>query len=419
MGQDIQHIVRGSEHLTEYDKDVLCALYENLRESQNGLFDKIADKVREQMLCGKHTASDWAVVTALIDKADTEQVKKSGLYEICDITPFQEKSGSGSLSCEGDNLYNAGVAFLKCPYHEIGEYVGRRYKARGKRKAEEYDVYYRLVPFTACRSREELLERTAGQYQIEQPVLFSPLSRRAVTVKVDFGDKAVSGAEEIAIDFMPEENGLSGLLLGGKTLVWNVEITAQHAIPRPKENIDKKIVPLFDSTYQLYEFSVEKNAYILMETQDSDVKRYGSSIYLGLGKNQSPDNARYWKLALHEYTNGLPDKVRDRFHNFYAQDRIRKERVRTEAEIEYVLGCFQNDVAEYMGISRSLGDRHAVRTYESRDAYHYTKDKIFRSSAVCYVRFKQSDSWLFEDYVSYIMAYMNYFYPEFYWVGVV
>lgn len=419
MKHEMQDIVRRSEHLTEYDKDILCALYENLQCNQERLFNNIADKVREQMQCCKDMTSDWSVVTALINKSDTEQAKRSGLYEMCKISSFQEQCKVSLRSLERENVYSAGVAFLKCPYHEILAFTGRQYRAYVKCGTEEYEVSYRLEPFNAYRAKEEVLERTARQYRVEQPVLFSPLSRRAVHVKVDFWGKEVFGVDDINLDFRLDENELSDILQGGKTLVWNIEIKEQHEMPLPKENIEKEIIPLFDNTYQLYEFSTDKNEYIFVEAQASDVKRYGNSVYLGLGEQQNLDTVRYWKLVLHEYADGFWNGVKDKFCNFFATDRIYKERVRTEADINYVMGRFMNDVAEYKGISRTLGDRHAVRIYESREAYHYSKDKIFRSSAVCYVKFKKSDSWLFEDYVSYIMAYMNFFYPEFYWVGVV
>ena len=200
-----------------------------------------------------------------------------------------------------------------------------------------------------------------------------------------------------------------------------MEWLEQHKIPRPKENIDKKIVPLFENTYHIYEFLTQKNEYIFFESQVADIKRYGNTIYVGLSDRQNIESSRYSKLVIHSYdsTGVFFQKFLYFFENFYYNNRFLKERIRTEADIAYVLGYFKNDIANYLKMVRMLGNNKAIRTYESRDAYYYGKEKALRSSSICYIKFSENEHWLFEDYVSYILEYMNYYYPEFYWVGVV
>ena len=319
------------------------------------------------------------------------------------------------------NICNAGVAFLKCAYHDVVNLVGNKYIAHISGKFGEHDITYYLEPYTYYYKLEELVEKTARQYGVKRPTIFSPLSRRAVNIKVDFGELRVSKFDEAKIDFKLEENNLLDILQTNKTLVWNIEIVDEHRIPRPKENINKKIVPLFENIYQIYEFSVEENEFIYLDASIGDVKRFGNCIYMNLSEYKCIDDidTRYYKLKIDNYTQAFFNNNDKYYWNFYKFDRIYKERIRTEADIDYVLGFFENEITKYLGVKRTIDNNKAIRTYEDRDSYHYSKNKHFRSSAIGYVRFEKSEHWLFEDYISYIITYMNYYYPEFYWVGVV
>lgn len=420
----MQDILQNSKHLSEYDKEIFCAMFKRLDERQNILFQNIEKNVEKQMFRIRNIDNNWRIITAIINKSEVDEAKKNGLYEIIKISPFKQYVKFDDLEIHQNSMltkdvYCAGIAFLRCAYHEVADIIDKKYIARVMGKEGEYDVEYYLRPYMAYYDYEELLERTARQYGVERPTLFSPQSRRAVSVSVDFGDYKVSKSDSLVIDFKLKENNLLDRLQIEKTLVWNVEIIDEHEIPQPKENTNKQVVPLFNNEYQIYEFSVEENEFIYIKTRIGDIKRFNNCVYINLSENQYLDDVRYWKIRINDCTKAYVDKIDYKYWNFYKLNRIYKERIRTEADIEYVFGFFENELTSCLGIMRTLGENRAIRTYENRDAYRYSKNKNFRSSAICYVKFEKSENWLFEDYISYIFAFMNYYYPEFYWVGVV
>ena len=297
-------------------------------------------------------------------------------------------------------------------------YCSKRYKAKVKTEGDEIEVPFVLERYDYYKRIEELLERTARQYGIDRPVIFSPLSRRAVNVKLDFSGITLPQPRSNVIDFQIEKNGLSDVLLCDKTLLWNVEVTEENEIPGPRENTDKKIVSLFEKEYAIYEFAAKENEFIYISSPISEVKRYENRVYVNLNEKQTIEDIRYSKLAIMDVTSVFLEGLEYRYQNFY-HNTGKRERIRTQADIDYVLHKFRNDMARYVGLVRNCDGVNTVHAYEKGDVYHYTKDKIYRSSSVCYIKFEVSGSWIAEDAINYMIAFLNFYYPEYYWVGVV
>lgn len=423
---NIKDIVYKSAHLSDYDKEVLGEIAETLKEKQAMLFQNIENKVDRQMQDKKDIEDKWNIVTALIDKNEVEEARDNGLNEIIEIDTFKpylkyEELKKNRCDLTGIDSYCAGITFLKCPYHEVEEITCKKYNAYVLGDGVNFEVEYSLKPYKGYYKIEEIVERTARQYNLKRPPLFSPLSRRAIKVEVDFKHHEIPQSHNnVTIDFKLNENNLIDILQIEKTLVWNVELLNDYEVPDPKQNTNKSVIPLFDKVYQLYEFTVEENEYIYFESSVSDIKRYENNIYVNLKENNDIEDCRYYKIKINRYKNSSFSNEIKIYENFFHYNRYSKERIRTEADIEYTFNLLENECTYYKGIIRKETPNNlAIRTYKNEDAYHYSKNKKLRSSAICYVKFNQSDNWLFEDYISYMLAYMNYYYPEFYWVGVV
>lgn len=412
-------IINRGTHLSEYDKDILCAVFGKLQQEQADVMERIQEEVKEGLRCQEGADAPWEVVTALVGKEELEDAKKHGLLEMLSIDVNREQMAFQELTLSEGGKACAGIAFLNCPYHQMEAYIDRTYKAVVKADGTSFTAEYRLRAWPAFFQQEAILERTGMQYGIKRPLLYSPMSRRAVQVQLYLGGHTFERQEGVEIDFQYQVNQLEDILLCGKTLVWNVAFLEKEQIPRPKENVNKGIVPLFDKTYQIYEFPVEEHEFIYVESEDTDLKRLGHTVYLALGNGKLPDNIRYCKIRIGPYVRSYLDQAQYAFPNFFTPAALWKERIRTQADVQYVARQFENKLFSYQGCQMSVGDHASVKVYAKRHSYHASKDKVFRSSSYCYLRLAPSEEPYFEDYVSYVMAFLNHFYPEFSWVGIV
>lgn len=424
METDVKDIIQKSTHLSEYDKDIFIAVFEKLKLKQERLFDGISEKVKNELFKVSCMDKNWNTTTALIDKKELQDAQKNGFEEIIKINTFKENIlfedlDNDKTAGQRENIYTAGVAFLHCRYSEITDIIKNRYRAHVTTKDEDYYVDYFFKKYYGFYEREKLLEETAHQYSIGCPVLFSPMSRRAFIVVLDFGNYNISKSDNLKIDFQLDINGLSGMVDTEKTLIWNINIADENEIPRPRENTKKTVTALFDNTYQIYEFYTDGNEYIHIKSDIADIKRYENSVYVNLNENQDIENIRYCKIKINDYTRAYEENRKNIFQNYFKQNSIYKERIRTEADIDYVIKSFENENIQYSGLKRIPDNNKLTRTYEKRDLYHYPKNTRLRNSSHCYLEFVENNYMYFEDYISYILAYMNYHYPEFYWTGVV
>lgn len=423
---DFKEVIKDTKGLSEYDKVVLDALFDNLLEKQDQRFNELMELNKLQMSEKNISATGWNIVTALIENTKITEANKSGFFEILKINSFNNiVKFTDLVQIEIDenktNFYSAGISFLMCKYSDVFNFLNKNYVAKVTDENGEYEANFRFESYKAFEKEEEIVERMARQYEVDVPFILSPISRRAVNVIVDFVGKDISNKEALNIDFRLSENGLSGVLECNKSLFWNIEITEKNEIPRPRENTDKSIVeylkPIFNDVYHLYEFPATEMEFYYVETKKYDVKRYNNAIYLNVNENETIEDIRYFKIEIHNTTELYIEGISNKFHNFFNHSRINKNRIRTEGDIDYVMGLFENEIAVYRGLVRG-NSLSAIYVYDKQDAYHYTKNKMLRSSSISYLKFEKSENIFFEDYVSYIMAFMNYYYPEFYWVGV-
>ena len=410
---NIEEIVRDSENLNNFDKDVLNKIFRKLDKKQTDLFKELEGNAEKQFQKSddiEKLNNMWKIVFALID-ADKQYAE---WHEVIEKLPvFNERLVFEASKPDA-------VAFLKCRYSEIGKYTGKTYKAKVVSDDKESNVQYTLHRYYGfIEDRERLLEKTAIQYGVERPVMFSPFSRRAVSVKIEEPDKIKDGAN---IDFMLEENGLSRILLSGKKLVWNVKIESKDTFSEPDRVEGNEVVPFFENVYEIYKFKVTEKQFVYANTGISDTQRYENSIYVNLTEGKTVESVDYSKITLEQPTENWQETLGDFYADNFWGNKIRnKERIRTEADVKYVISSFGDRVLlKKVTLNKDEKSVKSIVTYDKDDSYHYIKDKHLRSlKHCCYLGFEQSDHWLFEDYISYILSFMNYFYPEFYWVGTI
>lgn len=418
---DVSSIVDSSQNIDGYERDLLKKLFYKLEENQKNIFDKIEKKVKDQVtICPQN--NNWHISTALIenDKSTKDQAKRNGYYEIVPLDNNREVMRFNELKvCKEDdpdvvmrgNVY-AGVVFLNCKYSEMISYKKDYYGiVRTDDDNQDYEIKYNLIPFEAIMEQEKYLEQTALQYGIEVPLLYSPMSRRAMIIKVDLSASEAAQNNNYTIDFQYKKNQLDRAIINNKTLVWNVLSEDKSVLPHPKENVDKKVTTAFDKPYVIYSFGAKENEYYYVHSENLDIRRINGDIFLGLDRDSAIEQIDYQRFTIHS-----PSSIENNllFENKYGSTCCVKQRVRTKGDIHNVLSCFDL-CCESISFS---GKHNIVHRYDNRYSYHYPKDEVLHSNSVIYVKVRDNGDLYFEDYVSYVFAYLDYYYPEFRWVGV-
>ena len=420
---DVSSIVDSGQNIDGYEKALLKKLFCKLEENQKDVFDKIEAKVNDQLISLSQKKTNWHISTALIDndKNTKDQAKRNGYYEIVPLDKNNEVMTFNELNvfkeddpkvCRRGNVY-AGVVFLNCKYGEISGYKKDYYGTVHTNDNNSYKIKYNLIPFEAIMDQEKYLEQTALQYGIDVPLIYSPMSRRAMVIKVDLSVSQAIDNKDNTIDFQYEKNQLNKVLINDKTLVWNVISDDKNFLPRPKENVDKKITAIFDKSYIIYSFDAKENEYYYVQSKELDIRRVNSDIFIGLDNNLKIEDIDYQRFTVCPYNSGGMGNILA-FENKFSAEFCVKQRVRTKGDINNILSCFDIECDD-IGFS---GKHSVIFQYDNRYSYHYPKEDVLKSSSVIYVKIHNSGELYFEDYVSYVFSFLNYYYPEFRWVGV-
>lgn len=419
---DVSDIVDASRNIDGYEKDLLKKLFEKLELNQISMYEQIEEKISKQLHSPERC---WHIYTAFIENDDytIEQAKGNGFHEIVPVDSNHNKMKFSEFNTYTDDDLNvfkrgnvyAGTMFLKCKYSELidfkKDYSGVVYTDTGEKYC---DVTYNLMPYHALMEEEKKLEQTALQYNIDVPIIYSPMSRRAVVVKVNIDVKNVREHRNYSIDFQYDKNGLDKNIYLNKTLVWNVSSEGKDVLPRPRENSEKKITAQFDKNFVIYSFYAGENDYYYVRSDNHDIRRIDDSVYLGIDSRTQIEYIEYQKFTIENINKSYIENIMS-FENKYNPDYCLKKRVRTKGDIHNILSCFG---ISYDGIYFKP-KYEAVCTYGKDYKYHYPTDNVLISSSVVYIKLSDNtDDIFFEDYVNYVFAYLNYYYPEFRWVGV-
>jgi len=413
--------------LSDRDRDVLGSVFQGLEQRQEDLLAEIRKEVRESLKPGDplRPAPEWKTVTALV-RADGFRDGAENLHReiLQDGLPVHREQMTAPLTPgakECPEQMSAGFAFLLCRYSEIQDLLRKTYTAAvtSEDGGISREVPYRLRLTSQFLHEEEWLEYAAVRNGVLCPPLYSPMSRRAVEVCVDFPGEGALWQDRFRIDFRYEKNGLKGKLLSGVELVWNVKENSSAASSR--ETTEKQ-TPFGDQTYGVYEFFPKPNEFIRAQGTGWDVRRANGKVYINLRDGSRTVTPAFSCFMLQDVL-GKASAMMGPFRNRFDCERMGRERIRTQADVTEVMTRFRPAGLEFLACHLQLGSLRPVKIYEQEHACHYPKSPRLRGrNTRCYLQVKEPESGeaklFFEDLASYAAAYMNYFYPEFYWVVV-
>ncbi len=425
---DIQNIIENDNNLDAYEKKLFKEVLLNLKEEQKSTLDKLRDRIIEE---NKYSEKNtWNIVTALVP---VEREKEAANYGLCPYFIFNvdermldrpvkedyllyvlEDMKTSSLIENEEGLFSAGVTYLDCKYSELDVYLDKDYCGYAvTREGKREEIRYRLELTDIYINQERVLERTAAQNEIERPYIYSPFSRRAVVVYIETAQNLKKDFERIELEL--DQNGLGGVLMAGNKLMWNLSVLSNDLIGRFKENTIKKIIPYFGLKYVIYDCECDENEYVFIDDPSTLVKRIKGNVYLGVEGKLLKD-LTYYKVKMNEVLEGINNIVTNNYiwKNEKTPEKL-MDRIRTEGDVRKVLNILGPDLnIDSIGYKEGK----SIKTYETRRKYYYPVKEKLKSSSIVYLKFTNGDSKQFEDKVSYIMDFMNYYYPEYTWVGI-
>ena len=411
QSDELRQIIEESS-LSAEKKDTLTKLFSRLNEYSRNHIELIENSVEEQMRYRFNGEDEnFKVKTALVRKEKAETLRRSHILDyIC-------KPDKDSLG-----------VFFDCSYEEFIRFCDKRtYKVTVRTSTQISDCSCELRPDFRYVSQEEILYRTAYQYRIKKPVIFSPYARKYASLKLKNCDLKPEYITEIIIDGIPEKITKTTCEY---SLMWNVSVSGEEEvrefpyiqIPAPKE----LITPYFENTLYKKTFSeISPYDYIVFDLSGKEnffFLRNRKELYIS--SDYDIINMSYSKVTL---LNGSFDEDTECFFNFFKPNIFLNTRVRSHADILYVLNSFNNN-PYHINISEEFKVEvpeklETIKNYDKQNASYYrnnshsiNKTKNLRSSLNCVIYFYGGK--FTEDYANYVLEYLNEKYPEFNWQGV-
>lgn len=423
---NINQILNQCNTLSSNDKDMLAAIFNELSNEQKATFDNLKNIVlKEYDFTIEEKIQEFNITTAIVDVDKLNNIS-SCFHPVIELSNYvvSEKiniSGESLKNFNENEVFRLGVSFLFCSYELKQDFLEKTYQAKITYDNQTYYASYSLHDNKEFIAQEEIVEKTALKYNVKTPVIYSPMSRRAIKIWLDVTDFDFD-VDAINIDLQLELNGLNKILLLNKCLVWNVQLTYKENLPSLRDNTNYNLTNVFDTTFQIYEFNIEKNEFIHVINKNCDARIIDDKVYLALDKNVDINELDYIKLTIFNTSNNPNFKNHInpelKFNSLYITENNYefKKRIFSLADIEYVLNKFED--VSYSKITQTLNDND-INMYKSVDNYHYPKSFKIRNANKCYIKFDYDEfDKFFCDKINFILAYMNYYYPEFYFVGV-
>lgn len=364
-------------------------LIRNLRVEQDELYKKLLDKVNRENF--PKTTQNIKIFTYLIDLSDKNNEK---IYE----------KGFSPIINEQEE-----ILFLNCKYTDFDMYLNQEYTGIIEKNGQKSEISYKFSKIDSFVQAEKVLSKTLLQNDMKKPYIYSPYSRRAVEIILDKDD--IDGD----IDYQLEKNGLKNVLMENYELAWNVIIEEKDTFPYLNENTNKKATIFDETIYQIYQTNLKSNEYIYVRNEKSQTRKIDNEIYIALDKDVSFDNFLYSKIKINQnvyHSNEI-------FENIYDDSTDFKQRIVTSGDIEYIINKFAKLDINFEGFSiNKPKTMENILVYNKDDEYIYSKDLKLRKSNLLYLKFGNNDDFYFNDKISYILSFLNYYYPEYYFVGV-
>lgn len=310
------------------------------------------------------------------------------------------------------------VFFLSCPYPEMEKYLHREFM--GESAGQKFT--YKLAPWFGYVRAERDLHEAAALYGVERPAIFSPWSRRAVTLEVSGQVPDLSRA-----DLRLAENGLDSVLLTSHVLMWNVSSATVKRWDKSYQSPDG-----LESNY-VYEYAVPENrdqpgreaSFILPEYADLGnplnlplmATKNGRKIVI---ESQSELAQEFKVLEIHQpLLTELPDDCQVFMNSCETGTVLARPRLRTAGDVNLVLSALKQGEFRCRFLGKS-GGKPALARYVTGHKYAAGNapkglEEVQRQFP-CRVAFTGNAPFL-EDYAEYALSFLGRRYPEFLWIG--
>ncbi len=410
-------LVENSE-LPLNEKNLLQELFHGLSSAQANLFTDISKSVMKEIKTPCGSSSHFKVVTGLSDSNLEEIFVEKGLFPmifpqyqeeglLTSIFPAKEVSSVPLQKTDNDKIY-LGFGFLHCSYEELGAFFQKDFVATFIGHKGEEKITFSLHKSLDFSQKEQVLFQISRQNHLERPVIYSPMSRRAVDIYVNLPDEF---EKDGTIDLDLKGNNLENILLLDKLLYWNIEMKHSSELP----SLQEKFVTSFEEKMKTYQLNVEENEFIYFPDFTQVVKRAGTKIYIPMSEDHCTENLEYYKVkCLATPSVGNMEK----FENFWDRDIFHKERIISLSDIPFAIHEFDKMGLNFLKVQENIQNTSPIIHYDRDDAYVYQKDSLLKRPQFLYLVFKQSNDIYFADKISYIVSFMNHHYPEFRFVGV-
>lgn len=426
--ENVSNTIEQMENLTSNDKMYFDEIFRSIGNRQEELFDNLKNEIKTELQDKEQEQID--IYTILVDSDKRQKLKESKrFFDICDdytplkssrvkITEFETNYSEGCL---------CGIVFWNDAYPLMEDITDNNYSANININNEEYSVRYRFKNSDIFIEKEKELEKIAIQYNIENPLIYNPMARRALEVWISLPEN-ISKNSEVEIDFCLEKNQLKEQLLLNQYLMWNISVKKFEELAEACIDEEKEILPLWDYTFQTYKFPVKTEndikEFIVVKNNLRVIKRVCNNIYWQM--NDYQDNMRYDKYTLYLINdNKLSLQVKEFYHNDYQNSEITSiKRIRTKSDAIRVISGFCTLNIRCRDVyteNRVIEGEQIIYTYTKRMDYYKIKrdERLCTDSCICNVVFEKNDSdIMYIDKISYIISFLNHKYPEYKWRGV-
>lgn len=398
-------------------KRVLLQIMPELAKRQENIRAELLQRLNEEI--ASQGKIELSIGTVLVDNEESELIKREGCgiytYDIGGCLFKKNKL----LSEPNNNLCKE--FFLNLPYRSIQEIIDKKetYVAYiyGKSFTFNLSICYRFI------SKENTIIKMARMYEVNEPVIFSPWARKAVNIvltdDVDDGLAAEIAANMDEVDWCLQQNGLEGIMVINKKLLWNIAVTGGQKATKIQAPDDS--IMSYTYTYNNLKkkdfIYVDSNDIIMTEKKEKEIILHSRKSLHDNGDDSIVDNATLISVA------PMGDAVLDFVNTGKGCSNL--ARIRTEANINWVLKKISHKgfTCEFSRIAKELSKNEAViQRYNKEQEYYKDWDQeLYRNMTnrpVCYINISADNEVFIEDFADYVIYNLDYMYPEFKWVGV-
>ena len=364
-----------------------------------------------QVLKNNSFEKKYPIFTALIDDEQQKEYPFNNMHEI-KIFPEDAKKVKNS---------NPGKIFLDAEYSEICRILGDNLATPKictgcyRKGNEKQEFKYHLKFDDSFLEMQDTLCRLSEIYEVDNAILYSPYIHKAV--KVVFDEQIPEKPEEISYQF--NKNGIP--VKENKFLLWNF-----RACETKIRKADAR-KPYGDTERYIYYFS--------SKDQKSNRRIYAvpgnnQTLVFDAGFNMDEDgkettfiviDREMESFILFEYFDIDSETVaknKSLYCNMVERTDLLPSRIISEGDIELAIAPFRNISGRKCETAESeLTEK--CRRYSAK--YRGSSSSFsagFKKIKTVYLKFSSKEKEkFFDDYINYVLEYLDHYYPETEWVG--